>query len=494
MNCLRIVVTAALLPSFLLNSAQPQKPSTDLTVNVSKSLVLENAAGVRRVSVTNGELAEAVAVSPNEILVNGKAAGETSLILWDNKGERTIFDLHVLPSSAKFDAIRGQIASELPGQDVSLTFQEGMAFLRGTATDLVSADRAMAIASTLGKVVNLLRVKVPASEPQVLLKVRFANVDRSRSVQLGASILGLGNHLSPGGQVGGSLGGTPSLDVAQPVTSPSLTDVLNVFLVRPNFDFGAAIKALEEKQLAQVLAEPNLLTISGHRANFLAGGEFPFPTLQGGGSGVGQITIQFREFGIRLGFNPTVTPRGTILLDVEPEVSSLDPSNGLTIGGYTIPGLNTRRVQTEVELQNNQSLVIAGLLDNRLTETINRVPGLASIPLLGKLFESRSMLKNNSELLVVVTPEIVRPIAPGQVVPDVKMPEAFLKDTRPVPPQNPAPRTPDALPRFDAIPIETLKNASAPAPVSTPPPTAPSDSPSITPSQILSTPPPSGPK
>ena len=461
---------AVVLPAFV-TAADTQK-STDLTVNVNKSLVLENSSGVRRISVTNGDLAEAVAVSPTEILVNGKAAGETSLILWDAKGQRTIFNVHILPSSAKLDAVREQLAAELPGQDVSLTFEEGMTFLHGTVADLVSADRALSIASNLGKVVNLLQVKVPSSEPQILLKVRFANVDRSRSVELGATFLTQGNNVSPGGLLKGQFGGTPTYDISQSATNTSVTDLLNIFLFRPDFNFGAAIKALEAKQLAQVLAEPNLLTLSGHRASFLAGGEFPFPTLQGGGSGVGQITIQFREFGIRLNFTPTVTPRGTIKLEVEPEVSSLDPSNGLTIQGYTIPGLDTRRVQTEVELQNNQSLVIAGLLDNRLTEAINRVPGLANIPVLGKLFESRSVLKNNSELLVVVTPEIVAPIAAGQQAPDVNMPEPFLKGTRPAPPQNPAPSgtTPVSLPQFQTIPVETLRNLASPNVTSNQPP------------------------
>jgi pilus assembly protein CpaC len=205
--------------------------------------------------------------------------------------------------------------------------------------------------------------------------------------------------------------------------------------------------------------------MSGRPASFLAGGEFPFPTLQGGGAGVGQVTIQFKEFGIRLNFLPTVTARGTINLVVTPEVSSLDYANGLTVSGATIPGLATRRVQTEVELENGQSFVIAGLLDNQITETLNKIPGLASIPLLGKLFQSRALLKNNSELLVMVTPELVGPIQAGAKLPEVKMEIPFLKGTAPAPPQTPGPQITGPLPplpKRDSLPIEEIKRLSEP--------------------------------
>jgi pilus assembly protein CpaC len=220
---------------------------------------------------------------------------------------------------------------------------------------------------------------------------------------------------------------------------------------------------LQAKNILQILAEPNLLTLSGRQASFLAGGEFPFPTLQGGAAGVGQITIQFKEFGIRLNFLPTVTPRGTIHLVVTPEVSSLDYSNGLTVSGYTIPGLSTRRVQTEVELESGQSFVIAGLLDNQVTEQLNKVPGIGDIPILGKLFQSKSVSKTNSELLVTVTPVLVRPIPAGIKPPDLKFPKSFLEGTSPVPPQTPGPGVTGPvppLPTSTSLPVEQVKNAS----------------------------------
>ena len=178
-------------------------------------------------------------------------------------------------------------------------------------------------------------------------------------------------------------------------------------------NLGATIAALEARNLLQILAEPNVMAINGHNASFLAGGEFPFPNLQGGGGGLGAVTIQFREFGVRINFTPTITPRGTIRLNVTPEVSSLDFANGLIFNGFTIPALSTRRMSTEVELEEGQTFAIGGLLDNRDTETFNKVPGLGNIPFFGNLFRSRQITKNNSELLVMVTPELVRPIPKG---------------------------------------------------------------------------------
>lgn len=462
--------------------------SGHLSVTVEKSIILEMPAGAQRVSVASGDLAEAVVVSPTEVMINGKAPGSTTLVAWDTSGQRAIFDLDVEPSKARIAAIREQLGQELPGQAISVTQEGSDVFLAGTAQDLVSADRAAALAGVLGKVVNLLRVAVPKSDPQVLLRVRFANVDRTASLQLGANLFSSNTKLT-GATSTGQFGGQPAVSIAQSPAQTTISQLLNIFLYRADLNIGAVIQALEAKQLAQILAEPNLLTISGHQASFLAGGQFPYPTLQGGGSGVGQITIQFRDFGIRLNFRPTVTVRGTIQLEVEPEVSSLDPANGLTISGYTIPGLDTRRVQTEVELANGQSLVIAGLLDNQITETINKVPGLSSLPIFGKLFQSRQLMKNNSELLVIVTPEIVEPIQPGQKIPSVPMPLAFLPSISAQAVSQPPASQLQTQPLPTSIPIEVLRPPAAaepaaaspgggfkPAPMTAPPASSPAPS------------------
>lgn len=459
---IQVIILAVLVASLgQLGAAENVAAATgggpkSLYVGLSESTVLEDAAGVKRISVANPDLVEIVAVNRHEILLNGKTAGSTSMVLWDMTGRRSSYQLYVGNSAAKSQLVRDAIRKELPNQDITFESVEGTVVLRGVASDLTSADRAVALASTLGKVVNLLNVKVPETDPQILLKVRFANVNRTAASQLGfnAGAAGYGN-TSVGGSSGTGQFGAP-INPLTPSTS-SLSDVLNFFLARNNLNLAATVKALENKQLLQILAEPNLLTVSGRPASFLAGGEFPFPTLQGGGSGVGQITVQFREFGIRIHFIPTVTPRGTIRLAVTPEVSSLDYSNSLTVGGITIPGLSTRRVQSEVELENGQSFVIAGLLDNRTTETLNKIPGLANIPVLGKLFESRAIQKNNSELMVLVTPELVQPIPSGAATPDVKMQSPFLKNAPMQAPVHPV-RSSGKLPVSGTLPVEVIKS------------------------------------
>jgi pilus assembly protein CpaC len=423
------VIVSLFIGAQLIHGAA-QDDRAELVVTVNKSIVLETEANVKRLSTANGDVAEAVAVSAREIVINGKLPGETSIIVWDADGKRKIYDVHVLANQTRVEAVRRQLAEELPGQDVALDVEDGSSVLRGYAKDVPSAERAVAIGGLIGKVTNLLHVIPPPPEPQILLRVRFANVDRSATSELAANLFSTGATNTIGNI---STGQYPS-PVIQP-SSPgafSISDALNVFLYRKDLNLGAVIQALEAKQLVQILAEPNLMTMSGKPASFLAGGEFPFPTIQGGGSGVGQITVQFREFGIKVQFLPTVTPRGTIRLIVTPEVSSLDVANGLTVQGYTVPGLDVRRVQTEVELANGQSFVIAGLMDNRLSETINRIPGLASIPLLGKLFQSRNVSRSNSELLVLVTPEIIDPSQLGSEPPNLAFPKEFLK----VPPMN----------------------------------------------------------
>jgi pilus assembly protein CpaC len=455
------LVALLLLCSFPLPAAD-SGATTDVSVEVNCSAILDRPAGVKRISVANGDIAEAVATSTTEIVINGKAAGDTTLIVWDQSGNRSVLSVHVLPPSSKIELVRDEIMREA-GQNVSLTAQDGLFFLNGTANDLSSADRAFDIASSLGKVVNLLRVTTPAGQPQILLKVRFADIDRSISDQFAFNLFGGSATKGIGGTSTGQYGGNPSLSgigTSQPAYT--FSNLLNIFYFRPDINIGAILQDLASRNLLQMLAEPNLLTVSGKSASFLAGGEFPFPTLQGGGSGVGQVTIQFREFGIKLAFTPTITPRGTIRLEVKPEVSSLDYANGLTVSGFTVPGLDTRRVDTEVELKAGQSFVIAGLLSNQITEQLSRMPGLANIPLLGKLFQSRNVAKSNSELLILVTPELVTPISAGEKLPELAMPEKFLNGTAAAAPQAAIDRdgkkASDAW-RRESLPVEDMKAA-----------------------------------
>lgn len=400
-------------------AASPAAPGK-LVVTVGKSLIIDSPMKIQRISVANGELIEAVAVNPKEVLINGKAAGETSLIIWQDGGSRLLYDLTVRLSPIRLENVRQQLARDFPSEDINVTFDNDTAFVRGTVKDVVAADRVMAMTASLGKTVNLLRVLVPPVEEQILLKVRFCNVDRGSSMDLGVSFAsGAFNQATVIGT--GQFSG-PSVDKNGIV---SLSDALSVLLFRKDINLAASIKALEAKRMLETLAEPNVLAINGKQASFVSGGEFPFPMVQPGTAG-NAISVSFREFGIRIQFLPHITPRGTIQLQVAPEVSALDYSNAVTISGTTVPALNTRRVQTEVELDSGQSFVIAGLMDNRMVETISKIPGLANIPLLGKLFTSRSAARNNSELLVIITPEIVRPIPAGQPLPSLNMPHPFM--------------------------------------------------------------------
>jgi pilus assembly protein CpaC len=427
-----------------------------LTVTVGKSLVIDSPINIRRISVANGDLVEAVAVNPKEVLINGKGVGDTSLVVWQENGTRLLYDLTVRMNTAKLDAVRDQLAREFPNDNINVTYENDTAFVRGTVKDVIAADRVMAIASTLSKekTINLLRVDVPPVEAQVLLKVRFADVDRSVESDLGFNFLsGAGNQLtgvSTGQFSPPSFGGSTQGAI-------TYTDPLNILLFRKDINLFATIKALEAKNLLEMLAEPNVLAINGKEASFLAGGEFPFPMVQGGA--VGSVTIMFREFGVRLNFTPTVTPRGTIRLQVAPEVSSLDFTNAVVFEGFTIPALSTRRMKTEVELESGQSFVIGGLLDNQTTENLNKMPGLAQIPLFGKLFQSKTLKRSNTELLVLVTPEIVRPLPAGQPIPTLNMTSPFMNPnskidmtqpgiskTGPVPVQPPS----------DSVPFEEL--------------------------------------
>jgi pilus assembly protein CpaC len=416
------------LPQPAQAQPEPQRQAANgtgakLFVTVGKSLIIDSPVDIRRVSVANGTLAEAVAVNPKEVLINGLAPGETSLIVWQQSGARMVYDLTVRMSGQKLEAARQQIAHDFPGDDINLTFENDTAFVRGRVKDLIAADRVMSIAMTLGKAVNLLNVDVPGVDPQVVLKVRFANVDRSASLNFGAAFANgsFNQHtaIGPGSVI--STDGARSFSIGQ---------AINLFLFRRDINLVAAIEALQSQRQLELLAEPNLLAISGQQASFLAGGEFPFPMVQPG-QGASAISVMWREYGIRLGFLPTVTPRGTIRLKVAPEVSSLDYTNAVTVQGVTIPGLSSRRVETAVELESGQSFVIAGLLDNQAREGLAKVPGISKIPVLGKLFESKTVNRSNSELLVIITPEVVRPIPAGEPVPDLKYPISFLNEGQP---------------------------------------------------------------
>jgi pilus assembly protein CpaC len=451
---------------FALGQAPPAPPH-ELFVLAGKSVVVNAELPIERVSVGFGDIAEVTVVGPREVLLNAKAPGDTSLIIWQRGGSKLFFDVMVRPNTSdlkgKVQAVRRELNKQLPDQDIKLDFENNTPFISGTVDDLTAADRALAMASTLGKPVNLLYVKVPPTEAQILLNIKFANVDRNASSQLGLNLVSTGATNTVGAISTGQFT-PPRVDRNDNgKSSITLSDALNIFLLRPDLNLASTIKALQVRGLFEVLAEPNVLAIDGRLASFLAGGEFPYPTLQGGGGGLGAVTVQFREFGVRLNFVASATPRGTIRLELAPEVSALDYTNGLTISGYTIPALSTRRVHTEIELQPGQSFAIGGLLDRRLTETIMRIPGLADLPLIGNLFKSRNLQKTNSELLIIATPEIVQPMPEGEPTPGLTYPKDLPGPIGAVPQHGGPSAGKEAAPRRHSIPYEEMKAAQSQA-------------------------------
>jgi pilus assembly protein CpaC len=454
-----------------------QDSTNDLSVTVGKTVLVDCAQPIARVAIGLGDIAEASAVSPTEIMVNGKTPGETSLIIWDIHGGRQFFNITVRPmmtlSADNLDALRRELRTELPGQSIKVSFDNNNIFLRGNVKDLTSAERAVKIATTAGKVVNLMSVDVPSADPQILLKVRFASVDRSLQKQLGINLFNLGAGNSVGGVSTGEFSppsiGIPGTSSAESIATAAATgdfsNELNLMAFIPGLDVGATIQALETKGLVQVLAEPNVMATDGHEASFLAGGEFPYPVVQGSsGGGSTAVTIEFKEYGIRINFIPTITPRGTIRLQVAPEVSALDFTNAVEISGFQVPAITSRKVNTEVELRDGQSFVIGGLLDKTENQSFEKIPFLGDIPILGKLFQSMTRTKNDTELIVIVTPEIVSPIPAGEAAPQIKYPVAFLPPNSNVPLNNPDVKTPENTPPPPptSVPVETLINSMKP--------------------------------
>lgn len=425
------VYLAALLWAFPAVAA-PDGAGDEIPLTVGRSVVLDHPDEVTRISITDPGIVDAVPISTREILLNAKTAGVSTLIIWSKSGERNFFSINVTPN---LEQIQEHLVMAFPGEDIRVNSSRGITTLDGrvSAPDIVDRAIAMVSGAAGGQVVNNLILPPPPPDRQILIKVRFAELQRSASADFAVNLISTGAANTPAAistqQFAPPSGAAVSGSIGAPLqgssTSFTVSDLLNVFAFRPDLNLGAFIKALQSKSLIQILAEPNLVTTSGKEARFLVGGEFPIPILQGG-AGAGAVTIQFREFGIRIEFLPEMTETGSIKMQITPEVSALDFANAVTFSGFLIPALSTRRIQTEVELMPGQSFAIGGLIDNRVQDTINRVPGLAHIPLLGKIFKSRLRDKNTTELLVLVTPEFPELYEAGDELPELSMPEDFL--------------------------------------------------------------------
>jgi pilus assembly protein CpaC len=396
--------------------AQEAPGAAPLRVMVGKSLLINTTERLKRVSVTDPAVADALVVTPTQVLVNGLAPGEVSLLIWDELERSRSFDLRV---DVDITAATEEIHRIFPDEQIAVTPSRSAIVLSGHVTTEDTAKHAGAIASAYSRnVVNVLSFG-PVGAQEVLLEVKFAEVDRTALSQLGVNLFstGVGNTVGSvttgqfGGIKTGSINDTFGGNSTPTPFSSQITpgDLLNVFFFRPDIHLGGVIKALQQKNVLQILAEPNLIAVNGKEASFLAGGEFPFPVVQPSAGGLSSVTIQFREFGVRLKFTPIIQPNGNIHLRVVPEVSTLDFANSVTVNGTTIPALSTRKADTEFELQDGQSFVIAGLMDNRVTNIVTKIPGLGDIPVLGNFFKSKSAQKSNAELMVLCTARRVSP-------------------------------------------------------------------------------------
>lgn len=406
----------------------------DLRMTVGKSVVIDYPSDIRQISTSNPDVIDASPVTTREILMHGKGLGTATMVVWNKTGERMFYNVTV---ELNLEPLRRMLQETFPGEQISATSSRDSISLNGMVSSKDIAERAMALAGTFGKtVVNNTHLAAPGIEKQILLRVKFAELDRSKEVQFGVNLLGIpgqtmvgsstGQFAGPG--VSGSLsaagaGATAGTTVS--TATASITQALNIFALNPKLNLGAFIKALQTESILQILAEPNLVTTNGKEASFLVGGQFPVPILQGGANS-GAVTVQFKEFGIRLTFTPVITPNHTIKMHLNQEVSTLDTADGVTLNGFTIPALSTRRAETDVELGEGQSFVVAGLVDNREQVSFSKIPVLGSLPIFGALFKSKDETKSRDELVVLVTPEITMPINASDPQPDIYFPKDFL--------------------------------------------------------------------
>src|SRR5579884_4051286 len=409
---------------------QEVSSAAPLRVMVGKSLLINTTERLKRVSVTDPGIADAIVVTPTQIMVHGRAPGEVSLLIWDEMERSRSFDLRV---DVDVTAAAEEIHKIFPDEQIDVSPSRAAIVLSGHVSTEDVAKRAGLIAEAYSKnVVNVLTFG-PVGAQEVELAVKFAEVDRTALLQYGINIFSTGATNTVGTIGTQQFGGFGSQNISDvfPVGHPrppfqsteTINDVLNIFLFRPDIHLGTVLRALQQKNLLEILAEPNLIAVNGKEASFLAGGEFPFPVVQPG-QGFVSVTIQFKEFGVKLKFTPVIMPNGNIHLHVQPEVSALDFANALTISGFTVPALSTRRADTEFEMQDGQSFVMAGLLDNRVTDLTNKIPGLGDLPILGNFFKSKSKTKSRSELMVLVTARRISPAVTPATLP--KSPEKYM--------------------------------------------------------------------
>jgi pilus assembly protein CpaC len=408
-----------------------------VVLTAGRSTVLRTDFEIVRIAVTNPAVADAVVVQNREILVDGKTPGTVSLIVWSNN-ERKHYDLVVEPA---ITTLQQQLRALFPGEDIVVSATDEAIILSGSVSNNGVSLRAAEIAqasSSKVKVINMLQLPSGQESQQVMLQVRFAEVNRRALTELGANFIV--NRPDYSGRVTTQQFPAPTIDDEKqaPVV---FSDFLNIFFLNRQEGWAAVVKALQSKGFFQSLAEPNLIAYNNQEASFLAGGEIPVPIVQGSGAN-SAVTVMYKEFGIKLAFTPTIAG-DVIRLKVAPEVSTLDFANGITLQGFRVPALSTRRASTNVELKDGQSFAIAGLLDNLTQEDSAAIPLLSRLPIIGNLFKSKADRAERTELMVLITPRLVRALEPDEVPPLPTLPRRFLPAPTPGGVDKGAPGNPD---------------------------------------------------
>ena len=409
---------------------QTQPAHREISLMEGRGELLQFTRDIGKVVISEPKIADAVVISPREVMVNAKSPGSTTLVVWEGEGAPQRWEIAVTKDNTEWDNFLKKVQDNANGSPVMVSGTPESIVLTGSVTSAEESKRLASLAQTRSKtVVNLLQVPPPAELRQILLEVKFADINRVALSQIGFNLFS--TNPKGVGALSTEQFSSPRFSPIQAgtPTSVNFSDLLNLFAFRPDLNIGATIKALEERNLLQILAEPNLVCLEGKDASFLAGGSFPYPTITTtptGGATAPVITVRFQPFGVKLDFTPTITPQGAIDLKVVPEVSSLDYTNAVTLEGFTIPALAQRRAETEVILKDGESFAIAGLINNQVLETVEKFPGLGNIPILGRLFSSRSTQKTDDELLVVITPHFVRPLSAEEKAKLPDMPTTFL--------------------------------------------------------------------
>ena len=443
----------AAMPASAVPAREPDSNAVRLTVG--RSTLVDIGQPISRVSLTKADVADALVTSPNQLLVHGKLPGAISMFVWNRGGSVKRYEIVV---ERDLEALNEQFKTLFPGESIQAHSNGKAIVLSGNVSRKEVTEKAVAVAAGYvdkkEDVVTLLAAQPGPPTQQVMLRVRFAEVSRSAISELGSTFFtsptGIKNTIGriatpqvPGPTYSELSWTKESSDFGAPVTSASgkinFGDFLNLFFFSQKYDVGVLIRAMQQRGLFQSLAEPNLVAESGKEASFLAGGEFPVPIAQGSGSNLA-VSVQFKEFGVRLNFTPTING-DRVHLKVRPEVSTLDFANAVVLSGFRIPALSTRRTETEIELRNGQTFAIAGLLNNQMQSTMQKIPGIGDIPILGYLFRSKVAQKDQTELVVMITPEILANDSPGVA--------------------NSLPRTPDTF--MPPVPDRQLKQPLSPA-------------------------------